>query len=101
MVHTEEFELLDFLAEVFLQQGASVSYKEFLGIPVLEVSAERAVSGLYVSAEAVLRNREFLEEIKPDKVFVVVLGFRGRTEADSSPGKSREQPCEASQNFFA
>lgn len=73
MIHANENNLLDFLAEGFLQQGASVTYDELAGIPVLKVTAEDALPRLYTPAEEGVSKMTFLEQINFGEIIIPVL----------------------------
>lgn len=72
MIPTHDNNLLDFLAEGFLQQGASVTYKNFSGTPALRVTAENTKPRIYITAEEVSK-MAFLRQLISDEILVPVL----------------------------
>lgn len=73
MIQVHENDLLDFLAEGFLQQGASVSYKIFSGTPALKVTAENASPKILIPAEEEVSKMAFLRQLISEEILVPVL----------------------------
>lgn len=68
-----QIDLLGFLAEGFLQQGASVSYKEIMGIPALSVITEAEVPQLFISPEEEVSKIAFLEQLASEEINIPVF----------------------------
>lgn len=66
-------ELLDFLAEGFLQQGASVSYTRIGGASALRVILEDEQTRLYISAEEEVSKMAFLQGDLSEEIIIPVL----------------------------
>lgn len=73
MEQIHDTNLLDFLAEGFLQQGASVTYKNFSGTPALRVTAENTKPRIYITAEEEVSKMTFLRQLITDDILVPVL----------------------------
>lgn len=73
MIQAYHNNLLDFLAEGFLEQGASVTYMNFSGTPALKVTAEDGSSKLYISSEEEVSKMSFLEQLTSAEILVPVL----------------------------
>lgn len=73
MIQAPAYNLLDFLAEIFLQQGASVTYKNFLETPALKVTIENEQPLLYITAEVEVSKLAFLRQLNSEEIFIPVL----------------------------
>ena len=73
MIQAQAYNLLDFMAEIFLQQGASVTYKNFSGTQALQVTAENEQPRLYITAEVEVSKIAFLRQLISEEIFIPVL----------------------------
>lgn len=73
MVLLKEENLLDFLAEGFLQEGASVTYTNLNGISGLRVTSEDGRSKVYISSEEKLSKMAFLKGNISEEILIPVL----------------------------
>lgn len=73
MEKTKNIELLDFLAENFLQQGASVSYTQMGGASALRVTSEDEQPKIYISAEEEVPKMAFLKGDLSEEIIIPVL----------------------------
>lgn len=69
------YDLLDFLAEGFLEKGASVTYKTLSGIPALKVAAEGEPSRIYIIPQEDPSKMTFSEELISEEIIIPVLNF--------------------------
>ena len=73
MTQSTRTSLLDFLAEGFLQQGASVTYSMIGGMAALKVVAEGCPSRLYITAEEEMSKMAFLKRLTSEEIYLPVL----------------------------
>lgn len=73
MENIQNTELLDFLAEGFLQQGASVTYTQIGGASALKVITQDDLPRIYVPADDEVSKMKFQERFSSEEIIIPVL----------------------------
>ena len=69
----KENEFLDFLAESFLQQGASISFTQIGGASALKVISEDEHARVFIAPEEEASKMKFLKENISEEIIIPVL----------------------------
>ncbi|MCY2688014.1 hypothetical protein [Salinimicrobium sp. TH3] len=80
MEDSNKYQLLDFLAECFLERGASVTYLDLGGISGLRVISEEGHARIYFSAEEEVSKIAFLKGDLSEEIIIPVLKAREEIE---------------------
>ncbi len=88
MTETYNSNLLDFLAEDFLQQGASVTFRELFGVAALQVDWEEKPAQVFTASEEEALKMAFLKAVVSEEIFIPVLTSEEEKQMSSALAKA-------------